>query len=164
MQSQIAKEMLNNIPDPRMRKLYGDILAGRKNLAVYCMNPAKVYGKRALVHPKEYLIGYVEPSGHVLDSPSVDEDRNFVAGIETSRDRLDGRKGFKCYCGNTSIRSEEEQQVLGSYAEVPIISTPPTREQLTSVFELVQKNKKGQLQFVDGAANYDGFMLKEVVS
>lgn len=165
MNQTIANEMLKNIPDPRMRQQYADILAGRANYRVYCLNPQRIFnakGKSIVAHADKCAIGFVNTSGQVIDAMIRAKDGTILAGIESSRDRLDGRKGFTCYCGNTSIRSEEEQRILGTYKEVPAITTPPTREQLTGIFELVQKNNKGALVFEGGTASYDGFMLEEV--
>lgn len=165
MQASIAEEMLKTITDPRMRQQYADILSGRASYRVWCLNPGKYTndeGKLKPYHAKKCVIGYITASGAVMDVQIIGTDGTVLAGISSSRDRLDGRKGFACYCGNTSIRSEEEQKVLGTYEEVPAITTPPTREQLMGIFELVQKNNKGALVFEGGTASYDGFMLEEV--
>lgn len=160
--SSVANQMLRNISDPKLRETYGNILSGKYAFKVYCLVPGKdpVTGKA--MHAKKCPIGYVTREGRVIDIMVSDKKTGTpLAGIETSRDRLDGRKGFKCYCGNWSIQSPEEQGVLKT-GNNPFSAPPPTKDEMEEIFARVQKSKKGAVQFINGWAEYDGFALEKV--
>lgn len=151
--------MLKGIKDPKLRETYGNIINGNYAYKVYCLNPQKNTETKKPFHANKCLIGYITKSGQVLDSLTVDKKSGEpIAGVETSRDRFDGRKGFKCYCGNWSIQAEEEKGIL-QQAKVPVA---PTKDDLSAIFSNIQKSNKGPLQFVGGWAEYDGFGLEEV--
>jgi hypothetical protein len=148
--------MLKNIPDPRMREMYGNILSGKYAYKVYCLDPHRNPDTKKPYHAKQCLIGYIMANGQVMDNLTLNKEGHPIAGIETSRDRFDGRKGFKCYCGNWSIQSPEEQGIL----EQSVAPMPPTKKQLEDIFAKVQG--KPPLSYDGGRAVYDGFMLEEV--
>lgn len=152
----VANQMLKNIPDPRMRAMYGSILSGKYAYKVYCLDPHINPDTKKPYHSDKCLIGYILANGQVMDNLTVNKKNEPVAGIETSRDRLDGRKGFRCYCGNWSIQSNEERGILKE-ATSPM---PPTKKQLEDI--LIKVQGKPPLHFSDGVAIYDGFMLEEV--
>jgi len=152
--------MLKNISDPKLRETYGAILNGKYAHQVFCLNPGIDPTTKKPFHKPNFPIGYISTSGKVIDQCAVNKKGVPFAGIETSRDRFDGRKGFRCYCGNWSIQSPEEQPVLGGRERAQ--STPPTREQMLEIHARVQKSGKGALNFVGGRAEYDGFALEEV--
>jgi hypothetical protein len=152
--------MLNNIADPGIRKTYGDILRGRYAYNVFCINPQMNPKTEKPFHAKKCLVGHMTASGQVYDSQTVDKEREPIAGLLTSRDRLDGRKGFRCYCGNSSIQCAEELGVLKQSA-APM---PPTKRELEEIFLKIQSSGKGPLQFVGGVAEYDGFRLEQVAA
>lgn len=151
VQNGILNNMLKNIADPRLRETYGAIIAGKFPFHVYCMTPKS---KR---HKPGVLIGYVDNKGRAIEETVQGKDGDPVSGIATSRDRLDGRKGFSCWCGNSSIVAAEEQGVI-----VP--RHVPTQEDLLTIHGRLQQSKKGDLQFVNGKVEYDGFMIEEVRS
>lgn len=151
-------EMIKSIPDPRMREMYGNIVSGQYKFKVYCINPRVNPATRKPYHAKMCAIGYIAGNGQVVDAQTVDKRGEPIAGIESSRDRFDGRKGFKCYCGNWSIQCEEELGVL-KQSRAPL---PPTKSELQQIFEKLKSSGKQQLKFVNGAASYDGFLLQEV--
>ena len=151
--------MLSNITDPAMRQTYGDIISGKRPFKVYCMNPQKLPGEKKCAHTKGALIGYIDRNGRCVDEPVTREDGKIISGIETSRDRFDGRKGFRCYCGNWSIQSPEEQPTLGKY-RMPM---PPSREDLSTIATAIQKSgKKPGYEFINGTMEYDGFKIEEI--
>lgn len=152
--------MLKNITDPKLRETYGSILSGNYPFSVFCMDPQKLTGEKKQAHPKNQLIGYIDSKGRVIDEPTIRKaDNRPVAGIETSRDRFDGRKGFRCYCGNWSIQAPEEQPTFKKY-KFPV---PPTKEDLVEIHQAIQKSGKTPgLEFINGAAEYDGFKIEEV--
>lgn len=158
----IANNMLKNISDPRLRETYGNILSGKYAQKVYCVNPQINPDTKKPFHGPKMPIGFVTRNGQVIDVLVQDKKTGQpLAGIETSRDRLDGRKGFRCYCGNWSIQSEEERGVLET-AKTPMAAKPPTQEQMMEIFKRVEKSNKGPLQFIKGWAEYDGFALEEI--
>lgn len=160
VQESIVKGMLKNISDPALRETYGNILSGRFRYKVYCLNPGVNPSTKKPFHAKKCAIGFIDSKGKVVDACATNKAGQPIAGIETSRDRFDGRKGFKCYCGNWSIQCDEEFGVMKT-SPVPVVA-PPTREDLFKIHEKLQKSGKGQLQFVNGWVEYDGFGLEEV--
>ena len=158
----IANNMLKNISNPRLRETYGNILQGKYAYKVYCLNPQINPATKKPFHGPKMPIGFITKKGQVIDVLVQDKKTGQpMAGIETSRDRLDGRKGFRCYCGNWSIQSPEERGVLQT-AKTPMAATPPTQEQMVEIFNRVEKSGKGQLLFIKGWAEYDGFALEEI--
>lgn len=154
--------MLKNISDPRLRETYGNILSGKYAYKVHCLNPQINPATKKPFHGPKMPIGYITQKGQVIDVLIQDKKTGQpIAGIETSRDRLDGRKGFRCYCGNWSIQSPEERGVLET-ASTPMAAKPPTQEQMVEIFSRVEKSGKGPVQFIKGWAEYDGFGLEEI--
>ena len=152
------KGMLNNISDPGMRATYASILNGDFPYKVYCMNPQK-NSKGKLFHKKGALIGYMDGKHKCIDEPRIDNNGVPVSGIETSRDRLDGRKGFRCYCGNWSIEAREEQGSI----QRGLITGPPTKKDILTIHDKLQKSgKKLGMQFSGGVAEYDGFLVRRM--
>ncbi len=154
----VVQGMLKNITDPKLRETYGSILNGDFPFKVYCMTPhSGLNGKD--IHPAGTLIGYIDGKGRCIEEPTLNKKGEPIAGIETSRDRFDGRKGFRCYCGNWSIQSPEEKPVLGKY-KYPV---PPTKDDLGEIQQRLQASGKqlGQ-QFIGGKMEYDGFMVERV--
>ena len=156
----VAQGMLRNISDPALRETYGNILSGKYRFLVYCLDPRTNPETGKPFHKAGALIGYVTKTNKVIDNPTQNKAGLPVAGIETSRDRFDGRKGFRCYCGNWSIQADEEKGVL-KQSRFP---TPPTQDDLFKIHENLQKSGKGPLQFINGRAEYDGFALEEAKS
>lgn len=155
----IMNSMLKNISDPKLRETYGDIVSGKYAYEIYCLKPQINPLTKKPFHGNRVAIGYLTKRGKVIDACVTDKKTGQpIAGVETSRDRFDGRKGFRCYCGNWSIQAKEEQGVLKA-AKVP---RPPTRDELQEIFQKVEKSGKGPLQFSNGWAEYDGFGLKEI--
>lgn len=158
----VLNNMLKGISDPKLRETYGAIIAGKMPYEVYCLNPQINPNTEKPFHSPKCKIGYIDSSGKCVDEQIVRKNGQIVAGIESSRDRFDGRKGFKCYCGNSSIRSDEESAVIGTEQDVPIFARPPSRQELNDIFGQLQKSGKTALQFVKGWVEYDGFGLMEI--
>lgn len=156
----IAQGMLKGISDPALRETYGSILNGNYAFQVLCLTPGIDPISKKPFHKAGAPIGYLTKTGGVVDACAVNRKGVPIAGIETSRDRFDGRKGFRCYCGNWSIQAPEEQPVLGGKERAQAV--PPTRDQMLEINDRIIKSKKGSLQFVDGRAEYDGFALVQV--
>lgn len=160
----VANNMLKNVSDPELRRLYGDIISGKFSYSIFCLNPGSFQdqktGKMKKYHADKCLIGMITPDGRVADNMTLNKDGVPIAGCESSRDRLDGRKGFKCYCGNNSIIAPEEQGVIAAQR----VPTAPTKQDLMTILEKVQESGKGQLEFVGGWVEYDGFGLMEAES
>lgn len=155
----ILNGMLKGITDPKLRETYGSIISGKYAYQVFCMAPMINPATKKPFHADKCAIGFVQTNGQVIDTLTVDKKSGDpIAGIETSRDRFDGRKGFRCYCGNWSIQADEEKGVL----QAAVVPRAPTREEISMIYENIQKSKKGPLQFIGGSAEYDGFRLEEV--
>lgn len=153
----IANSMLQNISDPRLREMYGGILSGKHALKVYCLAPRKNPRNGKPYHASPCLIGFITKRGQVIDNQTIEKQTGEpIAGIESSRDRFDGRKGFRCYCGNWSIQAPEEQGIL----DQSVAPQAPTQEQMLAIF--AKTKDKPKLQFIGGVAEYDGFRLEEV--
>lgn len=161
VQQSIMNGMLKNISDPKLRETYGAILSGKFPFRVYCINPQVLPGEKKIAHEPGVLIGYIDNRGKCIDEPTQRKDGLPVAGIETSRDRFDGRKGFRCYCGNWSIQAPEEQPTLGGKANARPF--PPTQKDLTDIHAaLAKSNKEFGTIFIDGVSEYDGFRIEEI--
>ena len=157
----LINSMIKNIKDPKLRETYGNIASGNYMYKVYCLNPQINPLTKKPFHAKKCAIGFITKSGQVIDAVTIAKKTGQpIAGIESSRDRFDGRKGIKCYCGNWSIQCDEEKGVL----EQSPVPTPPTKEQLEQISYNLQKTNKGPLGFIRGWAEYDGFGLEEVQS
>lgn len=155
----ILNGMLKNIPDPKLRKIYGHILNGDFPFKVYCNNPQKLAGESKQAHQKGALVGYIDNNGKVIDDPVTREDGTIISGLESSRDRFDGRKGFKCYCGNWSIQCEAEKPHL-KQSSFPV---PPTSDELQAIFDTLRDSGNPQgMEFVNGVLEYDGFKIEKV--
>lgn len=162
VQDSILQGMIKNIADPGLRDTYGHIISGRYAYRVHCLKPGINPATKKPFHKANMPIGWITQKGRVIDACTSNKKGVPLAGIETSRDRFDGRKGFRCYCGNWSIQCEEEQGVM---KQSPILGgVAPTKEDMTQIAERLQKSKKGALQFIGGRAEYDGFALEEVKS
>lgn len=162
VQNAVLNNMIRGIKDPKLREQYGNIISGKYPYKVYCMTPGINPRNKKPAHPKKFHIGYVDKAGVSLEIQTVDKENIPIAGIKSSRDRFDGRKGFSCHCGNDSIRAAEEQKVIGTYKKVPVFARPPTRDEIQRIFGELQKSGKGPLEFDKGWAIYDGFALEEV--
>lgn len=160
VQNSLINNMLQNIPDPKLRETYGAIASGRFKVSIHCQDPQKLPGEKKNAHAKGVLIGYIDFKGLCVDEPVAREDGAVVSGIETSRDRFDGRKGFKCYCGNWSIQAPEEQPTFEKSGNSAL---PPTRQGLEEIFAAINKSGKVQgYDFINGSMEYDGFKLEEI--
>ncbi len=161
IQQSVLNGMLKNVTDPKLRETYGAILSGKFPYKVYCMNPQTLPGDKKPAHAPGVLIGYIDKKGRCIDEPVQRKDGLPISGIETSRDRFDGRKGFRCYCGNWSIQAAEEQHRLGGKAGARPF--PPTKEDLLSIHNAIAKSgKRVGMDFVMGVLEYDGFKIQEV--
>lgn len=156
----VLNGMLKNIKDPKLRETYGAIISGKFPYKVYCMNPQKLEGEKKPAHDVGVLVGYIDLKGRVIDEPVARKDGTPISGVETSRDRFDGRKGFKCYCGNWSIQAPEEQGVM----KATRLPSPPTREDMVKIHEnLTASGKAMGMNFDQGFMEYDGFRIEEVL-
>lgn len=153
VQNAVLNGMLKNVADPKLRETYGNIIAGNFPFRVLCIKPQNK------AHKPNLVIGYIDGKGVCIDEPTTNKDGLPIAGIETSRDRFDGRKGFRCYCGNWSIQAPEEKPVFAKY-QYPV---PPTQADMAEIFVNLQKSGKEQgITFVDGRAEYDGFAVETI--
>lgn len=161
IQQSVLNGMLKNVSDPKLRETYGAILSGKFPYKVYCIDPHTLPGDKKPAHAPGALIGYIDKKGRCIDEPVQDKSGRPISGIETSRDRFDGRKGFRCYCGNWSIQAPEEQERLGGKAGARPF--PPSQDDLVAIHEALQKSgKRIGMDFVNGFMEYDGFRIEEV--
>lgn len=165
VQNSVLNGMLKNVADPKLRETYGSIISGNFPYRVFCVDPQKLIdpttGKpeKKNAHAKGILIGYIDGKGICIDEPVSRKDGQVVSGIETSRDRFDGRKGFKCYCGNWCIEAPEEEPIF----EKNFRAAPPTKDMLSEIFAAITKSGKVQgYEFINGSMEYDGFKVEEI--
>lgn len=183
--NKLINDMLKNVADPRLQRMYGEIINRKIVKNVYCMsediygiehvpvldkdgNP-KMYtkGKRkgqVITEEKEVivrqgcndrLIATIDTNGKVDETDMViSDDGRILSGLEGSRLRLDGRYGFRCFCGNVSVLSEEEKGV--------ITSVQPTQEDLGLIAERLGKRKTNKYPKVAGVRYVDGFRVEDV--
>lgn len=155
----VLNGMLKNVTDPKLRETYGAIISGKFPYRVFCMDPQAIRGEKKAAHAKGVLIGYIDGKGVCIDEPVGRKDGEIVSGIETSRDRFDGRKGFRCYCGNWSIQAPEEQPTFKKYK----FPAPPSQADLNEIFAALKKSGVTPgYQFINGSMEYDGFKIEEI--
>lgn len=77
----------------------------------------------------------------------------YVSGLEGDRTRLDGSRGFRCYCGNSSILHEHEQGIISG--------NQPTKRDLEKVFGKIQ-SKPTEYNEINGKVYVDGFSIEKV--
>ncbi len=155
----VLNGMLKNVSDPKLRETYGNIISGNFPYRVFCMDPQKLLGEKKNAHAKGVLIGYIDGKGICIDEPVSRKDGAIVSGIETSRDRFDGRKGFRCYCGNWSIQAAEEKPTFDKKNS----PAPPSKDDLNEIFAAVKASGKVQgYEFINGSMEYDGFKIEEI--
>jgi hypothetical protein len=152
VQQKLVNNMLKNIKDDKLRETYGQIIQGNYPYSVYCMDPQNKMHKPGL------LIGYIRKDGRTVEEETLDERKTSpthglkIAGLITSRDRFDGRKGFRCECGNSSILAEQEQGIIGQ--------GQPTQADLYQVAENLQRKPTLEVPFINGAREYEGFKVE----
>lgn len=138
----ILSDLLGKIPNPAERQQYADLITGKVQQEIRCLS--KVCKGR--------VIGYVYTDGRVM--PVADDEGQMF--LRSSRNRLDGFKGFECWCGNDSRRSVQEMN------DLPDNGNPPTPEGLERIFDNV-KNKPSKYPPSEGRQVIDGFELKVVI-
>jgi hypothetical protein len=153
------QNMLASITDPKMRELYGNILGGNVTHQVECLSSTC----------KGRIVGYIfAPSmnGQVVVSdnllmdektatPVLDEQTGLpVSGIKSSRERLDGQRGFSCWCGNTSILAQEEKGVISA--------NMPTMDDLQKIAGRLQAKGGQSRPVINDIIEVDGFKIVKV--
>lgn len=151
----VAKDMLQNIKDPQMREVYGNIISGKVVAQVRCMSD----------NCKGRIIGFLDDAGKISETPPVlnktlakkgakSVQGIYSSGLEGSRYRLDGVMGFRCYCGNNSVLCEEEKGII----------TParPSQEDLQKIANRLTKRTHNSYEPKNGKAEVDGFIIEDV--
>lgn len=108
---------------------------------------------------KGRTIAYLLSSGAVQETPPLVNDNpyftgQYKSGLEGSRQRLDGQRGFRCYCGNSSILCEEEKGVI-----TPAV---PSQLDLQKVAERLSNRKPNLYLPKNGETKIDGFNVVEL--
>lgn len=187
----LINDMLKNIPDPKMRSIYGQIASGDIAQKVLCMSE-DIYEDREVAlldendepvlfksgphkgEPKTKVenvlvrkgcagrvIAHIYSDGRIEETPPVESDSarfGYESGLEGSRIRFDGQRGFRCYCGNNSIMCEEEKGILN-----PNMPVPPTQDDLYQIAERLSKRETPNLTPDEsGKLSIDGFVIEEV--
>lgn len=155
----LLKQMIKNVADPRLREAYATAISGKYPFNVYCMNPQILKGEKKPAHKAGLLVGYMTARGKiVIDEPTfrkVGKHKRPIAGIKTSRDRLDGVKGFSCWCGNSSIVAREE-------ADIMVPGHVPDSNDMSKIYQRLQKRGPNPIGQLGGTLEYDGFKVEEV--
>lgn len=142
----VVNNMLKNLPAP-MRQAYGSIVNGDVTHLVHC-DSKKCKGK---------IIAHIMTDGRVIETQLVIDPKGkygrYSSGLEGSRQRLDGNWGFRCYCGNNSILSSQEQGHIGAGA--------PSKEDIMTIANKVQR-KPTKISTKGGKISVDGFTLEQV--
>lgn len=151
----VVNDMLKNIKDPKLQRLYGGIVNGNITAIVKCMST--VCKGRVIAHitsdgrveetPPE--MNKTAPKGKLKVSRAL-----YASGLEGSRQRFDGQWGFRCYCGNNSILCEEEKGII----------TPqrPTPDDLVKIAKRLERRKGNEYNVQKGKLSVDGFVIEEV--
>lgn len=180
----VLNKMLRNISDPKLRQNYSHIITGKFRFNIYCLSKdwseeievpmldeqgEQVYyksgdhigeprrKKETIIHKgcDGRLVGYIADDGTVISEDKIDKETGEeLSGIASSRDRFDGRKGFSCHCGNSSIIARQEEGVI-----VP--RKIPTQEDLMEIANNLNRNPVLDGVAVNGLQEYDGFRIQE---
>lgn len=172
--TQLANEMLNKITDPVERERYGNILNGQVSAVVHCNSKtckgrviADIMADNSCqetepLTPTDEMVAKAEKQNAKTakyNEKHPDEPKEFVvlpqyiSGLEGDRIRLDGSRGFRCYCGNSSILHEHEQGHVGANA--------PSKRELEKVFGKMLMNPS-EYPEVNGKMIVDGFTIERV--
>lgn len=152
----VINDMLKNLPAP-MRQAYGSIVNGDVVSLVHCDSE----------YCKGRVIGHIMADGRVVETdlktPTKKELAGaekakisyglYTSGLEGSRQRLDGNWGFRCYCGNNSIVSQQERGIISAGA--------PTKDQIMTIARNVQQ-KPTKVTQSGGKISVDGFTIEAV--
>lgn len=153
----IAEEMLQHIADPSVREQYAGILNGQTIGIVHChsqfckgraiahvMNDGKIVELEPVTPSEKQAAAFIKAKKQVP---------RYVSGLEGDRMRLDGSRGFRCYCGNSSILHEHEQGIISH--------NQPSKGDLERVFGKLQA-KPSTYNEIDGTLYIDGFSIERV--
>lgn len=169
------QSLLNNLPDPKMRREMSDILTGQVKYEILCLSEdvyqdveepvlnkkgEQVLDKKGLVKTetinklvsegcKGRSIGKIYNTGKVVMTTSDGK-----AWLRSSRDRFDGHKGFQCWCGNDSLLAKQELGHIGEAA--------PSKEDLGEIWKKISSDPNSY-PTIKGETIIDGFMLKEII-
>jgi hypothetical protein len=158
----VAHDMLQYITNPEIRQTYANILNGRIVAQVRC-NSATCKG-RVIAHISADENGELGVAHEVLPlEPTQAQIRKFekeghtpptyVSGLEGDRVRLDGSRGFRCYCGNNSILHKHE---VGH-----VRANSPTKRDLEQVFGKMH-SQPIKYKEVNGKMDVDGFTIERI--
>jgi hypothetical protein len=155
IQQNVAKDMLKNISDPKLREVYGSIISGKIVAFVHCLSDNCKGRVIATIDDT----GKVDETAPVLTKALSKKSQSSLSGIyssglEGSRQRLDGQMGFRCYCGNNSILCEEEKGIISP--------ARPSSEDLQKIANRLSKRKTIIYSPKNGKTNIDGFVIEEV--
>lgn len=81
-----------------------------------------------------------------------------VGFLFSSRDRLDGFKGFECRCGNDSRLSKQEQGHL-QHEGRPVMGV--SKQILENIGRAIE-DSPSEYPIVDGCQEIDGFVIENV--
>lgn len=154
----LAHDMLNKIEDPNVRQQYANILNGQIVALVHC-NSNYCEGR---------VIANIMADGTCQEttplSPTDDHVKKlakagkrvpiYTSGLEGDRVRLDGSRGFRCYCGNNSI--------LHAHEKGHIAANAPSKRDVEAVFGKMARNPSDYPE-VNGKMDVDGFTIERVL-
>lgn len=142
----VVNNMLKNLPAP-MRQAYGSIVNGDVTHLVHCDSKTC----------KGQVIAHIMSDGRVIETQLAVDPKGkyglYKSGLEGSRQRLDGNWGFRCYCGNNSILSAQEQGHIGAGA--------PSKEDIMKIAGKVQRHPT-KIKARGGKISVDGFTIEQV--
>lgn len=146
MHQSVINEMLQNIPDPQMREMYGSIVNAKYTSQVRCMSNKC----------KDRVIAYIDTNQDVHENNPLTDKKTgaYKSGLSSSRMRMDGYWGFHCYCGNYSILAQEERGIIGA--------GPPNKRDLETIADKLRRRKSNPLPDKSGATVVDGFKIEDI--
>ncbi len=135
------KQIVKSIKDPGDRQALLDIINDDVVKEIYCKSETC----------KNRLIGRVHRNGAIREVYNENDE----AYLRSSRDRLDGYKGFECWCGNDSrIAAQEEEHIKSN-------GNPPSKAGLEQIFVNV-KSHPSNYPVKNAKQIIDGFEIREV--
>lgn len=124
LDNKTLNNMLTKIEDPQARLFYADIIKGKMKYQVKCMSDSC----------NGNVVGFISINNKVVEKNNDDyKTVGPKTGVSSFRMRPDGIMGFRCWCGNSSIKAPEEDGIVGA--------AMPTKEDMEIVFEKISERK-----------------------
>jgi hypothetical protein len=141
----LVNDMLANIGDPKLQRMYGDIISGNIVKRIHCLSDTCT-GR---------VIATIDKLGVVNETkPFINKKGIIKSGLEGSRRRFDGQMGFRCFCSNESILSKEERGIINS--------VQPDKDDLEAIAVRLSGRTGNEYPIFGLVQRVDGFEIEDL--